>query len=328
MSDLIKDALSEDTFDLYTFVEMVATRHHPTEFPPPALTPSQSPSPATSQTLSSSNDATSPSATQRSVRKANVSARATSDTEDQIRDGWLHTPSNLTLLWLAISLPLVLWDCGFLLLRPWTLPGGSIHSPIWIPYKLYGEVDWTYSVAAWHEGDGFGHAQATLNVIETLGYLAYLWVVFIYGMESGSGKLQKIKGRGAPTGLMKYAPQLAKARVVRGHHGAMAVIGGFGVSAITISKTVLYCKYPRSLHFTTVFSFQPPPRQSLIAFIPSSVTIAFALTPQVPTHDSLNSRVRFTWYLCFISYDSVLPLYIRSRRASCCLRDHTESNIV
>ncbi|KAI9672744.1 MAG: hypothetical protein M1831_000179 [Alyxoria varia] len=238
---------------------MVATRHHPTEFPPPALTPSQSPSPATSQTLSTSNDATSPTTTQRSTRKANVSARATSNAEDQTRDGWLHTPSNLTLLWLVVSLPLVLWDATFLLLRPWTLPGGWLHSPVWTPYKLYGEVDWTYSAAAWHAGDGFGYAQAILNAIETLGYLTYLWVVYAHGIDSGSGKYQKVKGRGAPEGLMKYAPQLAKARVVRGHCGAMAVIEGFAVSTITVSKTLLYCKYLQFIQVTTGPSLQPPP---------------------------------------------------------------------
>ena len=60
-----------------------------------------------------------------SVARAAGSARA---------PAWSHVPSNLTLIWLFISLPLVIWDCGYILLRPYTLPGGSLHSPIWVPY--------------------------------------------------------------------------------------------------------------------------------------------------------------------------------------------------
>ena len=57
---------------------------------------------------------------------------------------WSHTPSNLTLIWLAISLPLVIWDTGYTLLRPHSMPGGSLHWPLWKPYDLYGRVDHVY----------------------------------------------------------------------------------------------------------------------------------------------------------------------------------------
>jgi hypothetical protein len=82
---------------------MVSTRGHPKEFPEPDLTPTKS-TPSTPSKSSRS----------RGARKGK----------------WAHTPSNLTIIWLLVSLPLVAWDTGYVMLRPLTMPGGSLHWPL------------------------------------------------------------------------------------------------------------------------------------------------------------------------------------------------------
>ncbi|KAL2264172.1 hypothetical protein VTK26DRAFT_878 [Humicola hyalothermophila] len=43
---------------------------------------------------------------------------------------WSYTPGRLTLFWVAISLPLVAWGAAYVLLRPHSMPGGSLHWPL------------------------------------------------------------------------------------------------------------------------------------------------------------------------------------------------------
>lgn len=145
---------------------------------------------------------------------------------------WSHTPSNLTLLWLAISLPLVIWDTGYVLLRPHSMPGGKYHWPLWVPYELYGRTDYVYGWKAWNEHNGFTAAQGWMNVVETLGYLFYAYIVFTEGKQSIK------QGRGAPTDGGK----LSESRTVRGQAAGLAVLVGYSASIMTISKTVLYCE--------------------------------------------------------------------------------------
>ena len=145
---------------------------------------------------------------------------------------WSHTPSNLTLLWLAISLPLVIWDTGYVLLRPHSMPGGKYHWPLWVPYELYGRTDYVYGWKAWNEHNGFTAAQGWMNVVETLGYLFYAYIVFTTGKQSIK------QGRGAPTDGGK----LSESRTVRGQAAGLAVLVGYSAAIMTVSKTVLYCK--------------------------------------------------------------------------------------
>ncbi|KAI9721859.1 MAG: hypothetical protein M1828_004954 [Chrysothrix sp. TS-e1954] len=180
------------------------------------------PSPATSQTLTPS------TASRRSASSSSSSA------------SWAHTPSNLVLAWLAISLPLVIWDTSYVLLRPHSMPGGSLHKPLFIPYALYGTIDYVYGFPALEAHDGFTAAQAWLNVVETAGYLVYLALVWQYGAEVGG------KGRGAPKskpsadGYMAYLEVLRRPRMVQGSMGVWAALIGFTMSVMTVSKTVLY----------------------------------------------------------------------------------------
>ena len=178
---------------------MVSTRNHPKNFPEPEASPTKA----------------SPPEQARKRRSAPLRRR-----------GWTHEPSRLTILWLAVSLPLVVWDTGYVLGRPYTMPGGALHSPIWTPYALYGTIDHVYGWPAWEERNGWTAAQASLNVVETALYLAYLWIV-------------AQNGRGSAQGSNVFA-RLAAARPVPGSAAGLAVLIGFSASVMTLSKTGIY----------------------------------------------------------------------------------------
>ena len=129
---------------------------------------------------------------------------------------------------MAISLPLVIWDTGYVLGRPHTMPGGAWHAPIWSPYKLYGEVDYVYGWKAFNDGDGFTSAQGMLNVIETLLYFVYMWLWHANGTEQ------------LPKGAKKGSVQPQKK--VDGKVGALCALVGFSAALMTLSKTLLYGK--------------------------------------------------------------------------------------
>jgi hypothetical protein len=132
---------------------------------------------------------------------------------------FVHTPSYLILGWLAISVPLVIWDTGYILNRPHTMPGGWMHYPLWVPYALYGRIDHHYGPANmdFETGlakNGFASAQGFLNAIETAMYIIYLAIVWRQARPDHS---------------------------VTGRSGAAAVLVLFSSLVMTFSKTVLYC---------------------------------------------------------------------------------------
>ncbi|KAK5288266.1 hypothetical protein LTR16_003481 [Cryomyces antarcticus] len=135
-------------------------------------------------------------------------------------------------MWLLISLPLVFWDTGYVMLRPHSMPGGKYHSPVWVPYALYGTIDYIYGWPAYNAHNGFTAAQGTVNIIESIGYIVYLWIVYTYGKQAN------VKGRGAPSRVT--AGWLAEGRIISGRMGAWAVLIGFGTALMTVSKTALY----------------------------------------------------------------------------------------
>jgi hypothetical protein len=127
-------------------------------------------------------------------------------------DAWHYTPSRFTLLWLAISLPLVIWDTIYILGRPHTMEGGWLHWPLFVPYELYGEVDHVYGWKAFNAHSGFSAAQGFLNAIETLMYLAFLRAAYNQGWA------------------------------LTGRQGAKPLTIGLSAAVMTLSKTVLYCE--------------------------------------------------------------------------------------
>lgn len=135
--------------------------------------------------------------------------------------GWAHTPSTAILLWMAVSLPLVIWDTVYMLLRPHTMPGGQLHEPLWIPYALYGEVDHMYGFKQWHLRNPFAAGQSVMNAVETLLYFVYLGLWYAYGQPPAPGARRAVGGR----------------------VGGLAVLVGFSAAVMTVSKTVLYCEY-------------------------------------------------------------------------------------
>jgi hypothetical protein len=190
---------------------MVSTRHHPQEFPPAPKSRSVTPSRSTDSTPSSTN--------------------------------WVHTPTAAVSLWLFISCPLVLWDAGYVLLRPHSMPGGKWHSPIWTPYALYGTVDYIYGWPAYNAHNGFTAAQTYLNLAETAAYLYYLWIVYKYGTPATGAS------RGSKSQRLWSA--FTGERVVGGRTGATALLVAFSASVMTLSKTILYCKHT-SLPYTLI----------------------------------------------------------------------------
>lgn len=154
-----------------------------------------------------------------------------------------HAPSKVVLLWLMASIPFVLWDTGYIMLRPHSMPGGWLHSPIWTPYALYGTVDYVYGWPAFNARNGFTAAQGFMNLVETACYLFYLWAVFSHGEvdDSGGGK-KKTKKKSA-------MERLVQDRVVMGRPGALALLVVSGAMTMTLSKTLLYCEHADMTYF-------------------------------------------------------------------------------
>ena len=154
---------------------------------------------------------------------------------------WAHAPSRLTLLWMAVSLPLVIWDSGYVLMRPLTMEGGSLHWPVWAPYKLYGEVDHVYGWKSFEARNGFTSAQGSLNVVETGMYLVYVWLWWARGREAQV----PVVGEGEE----EEGGEVVTRRTLTGRPAALAVVLAFSAAVMTLSKTVLYCEFDASLLF-------------------------------------------------------------------------------
>lgn len=122
--------------------------------------------------------------------------------------------------------------CSYVFLRPHSMAGGKLQWPLWMPYELYATVDYVYGWPSYDRRDGFTAAQASLNVVETIGYLGYLYIIY------SQGKQDTMRGRGAPS--KKQIGWLAQTRAVHGRWAAYAVLVLTSVSLMTLSKTILY----------------------------------------------------------------------------------------
>ena len=229
---------------------MVSTRQHPQgDFPAfepsptkrPSRTSTASPAP-TSPTIATRNAASNVSTTANAVTRRAVSK--TSSAVDAVappspsevgEQGWCHTASNLTILWLTVSLPLVLWDSLYILLRPHTMAGGFLQWPIWKPYEIYAAIDYVYGWPGWESNDGFGGAQGALNAVETVLYGLYLMIIYNHSVPAATGTGLDVSSQG-------LSAWLSGGRKVRGKNGNRALLLGFTAAVMTLSKTVLYCK--------------------------------------------------------------------------------------
>lgn len=115
------------------------------------------------------------------------------------------------------------------------MPGGKLHWPLYVPYDLYGRVDFIYGWKAFNAHNGFTSAQGLLNIVESVMYVYYLYILFAYGKQSTKA------GRGAPKPTK--VGFLGQQRAVEGKMGALAVIVGYSAALMTVSKTVLYGEF-------------------------------------------------------------------------------------
>jgi hypothetical protein len=233
---------------LRDIIKMVSTRQTPRgNFPTSELSPTKksvrtstaSPAPSSSPDLNAS-----PTAKTFARRAANIARDAAVDTiavasppaPSEVNEStWCHTASNLTVLWIAVSIPLVLWDSLYILLRPHTFEGGALQWPIWKPYEIYAAIDKVYSRSAWDAQEGFGGAQGVLNAVELVMYGLYAMILYNHGIPAAAGTGAQIsQGVGA---------WFAGGVKIRGQVGNRALIIGFAASVMTLSKTVLYCEY-------------------------------------------------------------------------------------
>ncbi|KAK3323037.1 hypothetical protein B0H66DRAFT_218712 [Apodospora peruviana] len=147
------------------------------------------------------------------------SSRAVASATKTSPQTFSHAPQPIVLLWLAVSIPLILWDSAYVLLRPHSMPGGKLHKPIWSLYTIYARVDYMYGFPQWEANNGFTAAQTTLNLIETVFLLAYAGLWYRHARPTGNKIGEK---------------------VVSGRPAALAVLLGFSACVMTLSKTVLY----------------------------------------------------------------------------------------
>lgn len=100
------------------------------------------------------------------------------------------------------------------------MPDGFLHWPLYVPYALYGEVDHVYGWKAFNAKNGFTAAQTALNLVETVMYLVYLYMLWTRADKAFDSAKRTLSGR----------------------DGALAVVIGFSAAVMTLSKTILYCK--------------------------------------------------------------------------------------
>ena len=81
-------------------------------------------------------------------------------------------------IWLLISSIIVTWDYTFVLLRPETLPGGSLHSYYW-PYAKYIQLDTLYS----NPKDRFLYFQSWFNCFESILAFSSLLILMRKGRQ-------------------------------------------------------------------------------------------------------------------------------------------------
>ncbi|KAJ4455450.1 putative emopamil-binding protein [Paratrimastix pyriformis] len=73
-------------------------------------------------------------------------------------------------IWFLLTVIICTWDASFVLLRPYSLPGGKWHQ-IWKPYALYITMDRRYGDV----NDAWVATQSYLNLFENIVYLMALF---------------------------------------------------------------------------------------------------------------------------------------------------------
>ncbi|KAF8494938.1 hypothetical protein F5888DRAFT_611147 [Russula emetica] len=87
--------------------------------------------------------------------------------------------------WFLLTVPVIIWDAFYCLLRPRSMVGGDLHW-IWKPYAIYQEVDYVYGVNALQENNGFTNAQSVMNLVETALNVFYLYLAHVVKYPAAS----------------------------------------------------------------------------------------------------------------------------------------------
>jgi len=119
------------------------------------------------------------------------------------------------------------------------MPGGRLHDYLWKPYALYGTIDYIYGWPAWDAKNGFTSAQGTLNVIESLFYAYYLWVIGTR-VAGGDGFVRGVALKSLNIFARTDGEDKDKIVIRGGSDVAVAVVVCFAGAVMTLSKTVLY----------------------------------------------------------------------------------------
>jgi hypothetical protein len=168
-----------------------------------------------------------------------IASLATTKVPKSLIPAWSHEPKTLTLLWLAMAIPVVFMDASFILGRPYTFAGGALHSllgSLWTPWDIYQEVDYVYSRTVFDERDGWPGAQALFNLIETSCFIWYMLSVARYSVGQSDRTAD----------LMDCQLLFAKKSANRKKGIAMAMVL-CSAMMITVVKTALYCRFSRFL---------------------------------------------------------------------------------
>jgi hypothetical protein len=116
------------------------------------------------------------------------------------------------------------------------MAGGMLQWPLWKPYEIYASIDHLYGWPGWNNSDGWGGAQAVMNLVEVILYGLYIMIVVNHGVPSDRGK-----GIQVSEGVNGW---LAGGMRVAGKRGNRALMIGFTASLLTLSKTILYSMFP------------------------------------------------------------------------------------
>ncbi|PPQ72340.1 hypothetical protein CVT26_007311 [Gymnopilus dilepis] len=81
-------------------------------------------------------------------------------------------------LWFLLTAPIILWDAGYVLMRPRSMEGGDLRW-FWRGFDLFERIDIVYSVKGFHDKAGFAPAAAVSNLIETSLNLLYVYTVHL-----------------------------------------------------------------------------------------------------------------------------------------------------
>jgi hypothetical protein len=158
------------------------------------------------------------------------------------------------------------------------MPGGKLHKPIWSPYAIYCTVDYFYGWPAFEAHDGFTAAQSIMNIVETVMYSVYLWIVYTYGFRESDKS-----GRGTSNVV------LGKRKVV-GKEAGLAVLIVWSAAVMTVSKTSIYGK---CFHLNETGVFQGVQNthglQSSMKLVPDFRTLATTIGTLCVGHGSYQS---------------------------------------